>query len=51
MTDFATLMPDVAKALMGEPNPKLSKGDRWRYGTKGSLSVDVEHGQWYDFEV
>ena len=51
MTDFATLMPDVAKALMGEPNPKLSKGDRWRYGNKGSLGVDAAKGQWYDFEA
>ena len=51
MTDFAKLMPDVAKALLGEPNPKLTNGDKWRYRNKGSLSVDVKEGQWYDYEA
>ena len=51
MTDFAQFMPDVARALLGEPNGRLSKGDRWRYGNKGSLSVDVKRGTWKDFEA
>ena len=51
MTDFAKLMPDVAKALLGEPNPKLTKGDKWRYRNKGSLSVNVKEGRWHDFEA
>ena len=51
MTDFAQLMPDVARALLGEPNAKLTKDDNWRYGNKGSLSVDVDKGQWHDFEA
>ena len=51
MTDFAKLMPDVARALLGEPNAKLTKGDKWRYRNKGSLSVDVKKGQWNDFEA
>ena len=51
MTDFAKLMPDVARALLGEPNAKLTKGDKWRYRNKGSLSVDVKEGQWNDFEA
>ena len=44
MSDFAQLMPDVARALLGEPNPKLTKGDRWRYGNKGSLNIDIDRG-------
>ena len=50
-SDFAQMMPDVAKALIGEPNQRLPKSDRWRYGNKGSLSVDIAKGQWYDFEA
>ena len=51
MTDFAKLMPDVARALLGEPNPKLTKGDKWRYRNKGSLSINVKEGRWHDFEA
>ena len=51
MTDWASVMPDVAKALLGDPNPRQSKSDKWRWGNKGSLSVDVERGQWFDFEA
>ena len=51
MSDFAQLMPDVARALLGEPNPKLTKGDKWRYRNRGSLSVDVKEGRWHDFEA
>ena len=49
VTDFAKLMPDVARALLGEP--KLTKGDEWRYRNKGSLSVDVKKGKWRDYEA
>ena len=44
MTDWANLMPDVAKALLGEPNQRLSKGDRWRYENKVSLNIDIDRG-------
>ena len=50
MYDFEKLMSEVAKALLGEPSQRLTRGDRWRYGSKGSMSVDVEKGQWFDFE-
>ena len=47
---FAELMESVARELLGEPNPKLSKRNELRYGTNGSLSVDLEKGVFFDFE-
>ena len=52
--DFAALMPDVARALLGEPNARLSNAHELRYGTHGSLAVHVggEHsGTWRDHEA
>ena len=36
--------------LLGEPNEKLSKPSELRWGTFGSLSVDLEKGTFYDHE-
>jgi hypothetical protein len=44
-------MAAVAKALLGDPHPIHSKKDVWRYGTNGSLKIDVVGGRWYDFEA
>ena len=52
--DFAALMPDVARALLGEPNARLSTTREWRYRTHGSLAVHVggEHsGTFRDHEA
>ena len=52
--DFAARMPDVARALLGEPNARLSTARELRYGTHGSLAVHVggEHsGTWRDHEA
>lgn len=49
--DIAELMPSVAKALLGDPTSTARRGTEWRYGRKGSLSVDVAHGRWYDHEA
>lgn len=49
--DLATHMTDVAQRLLGEPNRALSTRDNWRYGRKGSLSVDVKRGRWFDHET
>ena len=52
--DFAALMPDVARALFGDPNPQLSTARELRYGRHGSLAVHVggEHaGTWRDHEA
>jgi predicted P-loop ATPase len=41
----------VAEKLLGEPNRQLSNGHELRYGTHGSLSVDLDKGTWKDFET
>lgn len=41
----------VAEELLGAPNARLSKNGEQRYGTNGSLSVDVETGRFYDHEA
>jgi AAA domain-containing protein len=48
--ELAAMMEQVALRLAGERNEKLTKGDDWRYGKKGSLSVNVKNGTWYDHE-
>src|SRR4051794_23762487 len=48
--DFAALMGPVAAALLGEPNRVLSNDRELRYGNRGSLSVDLDAGTWFDHE-
>ncbi len=50
MTDFSRHMAAVATRLLGDPNKALSSPKEWRYGTHGSLSVNLERGTWYDHE-
>ncbi len=45
--DFGRLMPDVALRLLGEPNTRMSKGSRLRYGANGSMEVETAEG-WFD---
>jgi hypothetical protein len=48
-TDLSVHMPAVAQAILGDPNWGLSKiGQELRYGTNGSLSIDIEKGTWFD---
>jgi hypothetical protein len=45
---------DIARALRGEPNPRLSTKVQLRFGSKGSLAVEVagpKAGTWFDFEA
>ena len=49
--NLAALFPHLAKALLGEPNPALSSEYEYRYGARGSLSIDLRKGTWYDHEV
>ena len=44
--DFAALLPDVARRLLGDP-PRATDAE-WRYG---SLSVHPARGTWHDFEA
>ena len=49
--DFADLMLPVAERLRGPPNQSLSNKEEKRWGTKGSLAVNVKKGVWTDFET
>lgn len=49
--DIAQLMPTVAKALFGETKNIQQAGQQWRYGSKGSLAIDVARGRWFDHEA
>jgi len=57
MTDgmmFSQAIGPVARKLLGEPNANLSSRDTWKYGTHGSLAVQVagdKSGTWFDHEA
>ena len=51
MSDLARLMEEVARRLLGVPNKHLSKAHELRYGTKGSFSVDLTKGAFFDHEA
>jgi hypothetical protein len=45
-------MARVAEALLGAPNRSLPKSDKeLRFGTHGSLSIDLSKGVFHDFEA
>ncbi len=51
--DFAALMEPVARHLLGEPNRHLSSKEQLRFGTNGSLAVEIggeKAGTFYDHE-
>lgn len=43
--------PAIVRALLGDPVKALSGRTAWRYGAKGSLSVDVSKGVFHDHEA
>lgn len=47
---FGLHMEAVARKLLGEPNARLSSRTELRFGSHGSLSVDLERGVWSDHE-
>lgn len=40
----------VARYLLGEPNASMSKPTELRFGTRGSLAVDLDKGTWFSHE-
>lgn len=50
MSEISQHIGTVAKALLGEPNVKLSSKSELRWGNHGSLSVDLAKGTWFDHE-
>jgi hypothetical protein len=49
--ELADLMEPVARELLGEPNAALSSVRELRWGSRGSVSVDLEKGVWWDHEA
>ena len=47
--DLVPLMADVAAVIWGKPTS--SSKTELRYGRKGSVSIDLEKGTWYDHEA
>lgn len=50
-TQYAILMRPVAYKLLGEPTSKAHGGLELRYGSRGSLSIDLRKGAYFDHEV
>jgi hypothetical protein len=50
-TDFAALIGPVARKLWGPENKALSNCKELRWGTRGSKSVNLEKGMWFDHEA
>jgi hypothetical protein len=50
-THIAMLMGEVAHKLLGEPTNKHQGGLEWRYGTRGSLSIDLRKNAYFDHEA
>jgi hypothetical protein len=44
-------MGPVAREILGEPNRALSSAHELRFGTHGSISVDLRKGTWFDHEA
>ncbi len=48
---LARAMGPVARELLGEPNESLSSDDELRFGTHGSVAVNLKKGTYYDHEA
>jgi hypothetical protein len=48
---LAALMEPIARLLLGEPNRRLSNKTEFRYGTHGSLAIDLAAGTFFDHET
>lgn len=49
--DWQGIAGDVVERLLGAPNAKLSRGNKLRYGNRGSLAVDLDKAAWFDHEA
>jgi putative DNA primase/helicase len=48
--DLVSLIEPVARELLGEPNVRLSSKRELRFGSRGSMTVDLRKGTWFDHE-
>ncbi len=51
VVDFRTALGLVAKRFYGTPNPEFSTKNELRFGGRGSLSVNLLSGFWFDNET
>jgi RecA-family ATPase len=51
LSQLGTMIEPVARELLGEPNRALSSKTELRYGSRGSLSIDLKKGTWFDHET
>jgi putative DNA primase/helicase len=51
LSDLGQHIGRVARALLGDPNPALSDEKNLRYGSRGSLSIDLAKGTFFDHEA
>ncbi len=49
--EFVRAIGPVARELLGEPNRALSSKAELRFGTRGSLAVELAAGTWFDHEL
>jgi hypothetical protein len=49
--EWVLMIEPVARELLGEPNKRLSNGTELRFGARGSVSIDLTKGTFYDFET
>ena len=49
--ELIAIIEPVVRRLLGEPNRKLSTKTELRFGARGSLSVDLEKGTFFDHEI
>lgn len=47
---FADMAEAVARELLGEPNKQLSQATELRWGKRGSISLDLKKGTFYDHQ-
>lgn len=48
--DFTLIAGDVVRELLGPHNEEVSSGKEWRYGSRGSLAIDLRKATWHDHE-
>ena len=49
--ELIAIIEPVARRLLGEPNRKVSTKTELRFGTRGSMSVDLAKGTFFDHEI
>jgi putative DNA primase/helicase len=53
LLDLRPHIAEIARAILGEPNERLSTRTQLRFGTNGSVAVEIageKCGEWYDHE-